>query len=1119
MKKLYKYIVLVIGILAFSACADEELVGSFGETGGDVTLKLNVQIQSNKNIVVSRATPEENKLYDLHFYVFNAQEELTGYEKLESATGDITSPWLDTNNDEIPEGIPVTIRTKTGASYIYALANIKQEDTYYLEKKKNADETVSDYDLLNVYNDATLQCDNNGNISQITRKNGVNVTEDLKEKVANSRLTLSKLKSIQYQRVYGSETEWFSPTPKEKYVMSGYINDGNLVNIIEGDSNTGTIDGVSQNNGIIKLYRILAKNTLTIDWNESGGKFIPKYYKLCKVPTCGLLVPNANFSTVYKTEDQYLTQANYTELQELNINVVSDFRENFKLTNDVEKNKNIELTFHYPENIRSYGINDNIKKWKDREKNSWEASEKTFDNAPTKAAYIELYGDYVDSNGNLTANVSYTIHLGNFSSSGNLSDFNVVRNHNYQYKVSIKGVDDIITEAQLEDNASTDLHNHYAEGLVINATDGIHYEVDAHYEARVMEFSKSSIEELKGENNNAGNGYIINISTPFGKTPETLMVKQITREGKKIAQICDLLGNELATVNPDGTLKKVTGKTIFGIDDEEDYNWMKFVKNTSDNIPNYASATDISKYPCKYPGDYLYNSDGSIMVENGKPKKGNWLNVFELLAELYYTDDNNNGKNANDVYQHQISKGDDIDYVAYYTCFIDEYYYNDKVWSSYVNQSPRTMQIANKLYISYDKKSIYAEVAYSISQRSISSFYTNGSVDAFGTENIDEEFKYNSRLDDSNGDLYYSDINVDNQVVDDWSARTSAVAENNSKAWYNNETVSVSLWEGSNQSGFRKRDNRSRDRNIVKIEKSQPLYKSVAKACMSRNRDLNGNSIIDTEEVRWYLASIGQYRALFLGQSALEEDVRLISTSELETINGSSEMNDGYGFEFRSNYHYWTSSDQRYSGTFWPEEGLTNNPVQTSGYLCRAELVRCIRTLQSNGDGLKESDPFYNYTGDETRTFNLNGIVVTRTPGPNALGVHTEIDNSNDFSTSFQVAKYNLSNTYNSSSIWNLSPNDNPCKNYKKQNNVINTEEANYDWRMPNQKELALMVSIPELAEWKDEEYLSTTKYSGTWHKSNKQGTYSVFGSDNGSINLTQLSGAYIRCVRDVFNQ
>ena len=82
MKKLYKYIVLVIGILAFSACADEELVGSFGETGSDVILKLNVQTQANKNIVVSRASDVENRLHDLHIYVFNnASGDLIGYEK------------------------------------------------------------------------------------------------------------------------------------------------------------------------------------------------------------------------------------------------------------------------------------------------------------------------------------------------------------------------------------------------------------------------------------------------------------------------------------------------------------------------------------------------------------------------------------------------------------------------------------------------------------------------------------------------------------------------------------------------------------------------------------------------------------------------------------------------------------------------------------------------------------------------------------------------------------------------------------------------------------------------------------------------------------------------------
>ena len=44
MKKLYKYIVLVIGILAFSACADDELVSSFGESGNDVIYGYHVQL-------------------------------------------------------------------------------------------------------------------------------------------------------------------------------------------------------------------------------------------------------------------------------------------------------------------------------------------------------------------------------------------------------------------------------------------------------------------------------------------------------------------------------------------------------------------------------------------------------------------------------------------------------------------------------------------------------------------------------------------------------------------------------------------------------------------------------------------------------------------------------------------------------------------------------------------------------------------------------------------------------------------------------------------------------------------------------------------------------------------
>ena len=137
MKKLYKYILLVIGMVAFCACTDEIDFQGVDVGGNDVTLKLSVSPEVRKDIVNSRATNEENKLYDLHFYVFNAQGKLTGYEKLVSESGDITSPTLPNG-----EAIPITIRTKTGTSYIYAVANINTGSIYKLSQ--------NDKDLLNV---------------------------------------------------------------------------------------------------------------------------------------------------------------------------------------------------------------------------------------------------------------------------------------------------------------------------------------------------------------------------------------------------------------------------------------------------------------------------------------------------------------------------------------------------------------------------------------------------------------------------------------------------------------------------------------------------------------------------------------------------------------------------------------------------------------------------------------------------------------------------------------------------------------------------------------------------------------------------------------------------------
>lgn len=989
MKTLYTLIsVLCLTLIGFCACTDDTSLQDIHpeiQNNDFVTLSLNYELLNDKEIIVTRsaATAPEKKLYDLHFYIFNEDGNLTGYEKV-----------LPTNDNDIIEEAhtteQVTIRAKSGTSYIYAVANINESTTYYLD--------ASDLALLNI---------NEGNSDEEYRIN-----------IENSQLTKEKFLSIQFNRMHGDENKLFSPDPMGNvFVMSGYANDGKSVNI--PNSMNGNVS-LPNGQNIVKLYRILAKNTFRVVSGTTKGTFTPKYYRLCNVPKAGNLIPNANIST----PTTYLIN-NVTTAE-----VESSFHWNFE--------GNEEISFFFPENLQQ-AKNNNISKWKDREKNTWNSNIKTFDNAADNAAYIEIFGDFVDKTGKITANVHYTIHLGDFSSATKLNDFNVIRNYAYTYKVTIDGVDDVRVEAQ----TTTGEDNPYAEGVIVDATGGVHFDIDAHYEARVMMFDKSSIQSLKA----IGSAYVLSIKTPFGETKEAVFVKE---DG-----VYNISGSKLCDLNNVNTL----------FTNEADYNWVKFVKNTNNNCIN----GDKSKNICKYPGDN--NSEV--------------LNVFQLLANLYneniYTENNNTE--------------------VYYTCFIDENYYSNKTWPEYVDKDPRNMLIANKLDVSTDRKSIYANVAYSIVQRSISTFYTtdyiypktNKLVKAFGTEIIDDEELYNIRF---NNDNYHGFSSQS-----DWDAWGSASAANRGKGWYN---------------------------EMKTVEGKQPLYTTVARACMSRNRDSNGDGNIDENEVKWYLAAVDQYRALFFGQNSLAADAYLITRSELENIdtyyinNGNKWNDDDYmGHKYRGKYHYFTSSGGNKT-SFWPEEGLTNNPINPNGWHSSAQLVRCIRTLESNGQGLKNPEPFYSYNNN---TFELGGIKATRNYTEAPLEVHNEIEPANNLYSSFVVAKHDLKkspNDYNFKLAEITGNNADYCRNYSNQDDVKGTDEDNYSWRTPNQKEIALMVSnVPEMS---NNKYGTRTKFSGSdksngyWNWHDTAGFWTDKGS-GGRINVglgyDDEGGVRIRCVRD----
>lgn len=100
-------------------------------------------------------------------------------------------------------------------------------------------------------------------------------------------------------------------------------------------------------------------------------------------------------------------------------------------------------------------------------------------------------------------------------------------------------------------------------------------------------------------------------------------------------------------------------------------------------------------------------------------------NVFEVLQEVW----NENGEGA------------------YYTCFVDEYYYEENPvnkgnvrLNEFVNADDRVFTLATSLQYSKDQQSILADAVYSVSQRSIACFYDldNFEGNVYGVESVDE---------------------------------------------------------------------------------------------------------------------------------------------------------------------------------------------------------------------------------------------------------------------------------------------------------------------------------------------------------------------------------------------
>lgn len=237
------------------------------------------------------------------------------------------------------------------------------------------------------------------------------------------------------------------------------------------DNTTITLQpGTNTFDNIFHLKRIVSKNIFTFV-NGTGVTFTPQKYSIHNYSTSSTLIERAELN-------EYAGAGTFAEFTDLPVSGNS-------------------FTFYMPENTQIPAAKDSWS-YADREKRT-ATDYDTFEYAPANSTYIVVEGlyegpgtDNEGASGTVTGNVKYTIHLGNFDTrdgkGGSYGNFTVKRNAEYNYKVTVNGVNNIIVEAE------TDVENNPgAEGQIVRPAPHVVVSLDAHYENVILSFNAKDI--------------------------------------------------------------------------------------------------------------------------------------------------------------------------------------------------------------------------------------------------------------------------------------------------------------------------------------------------------------------------------------------------------------------------------------------------------------------------------------------------------------------------------------------------------------------------------------------------------------------------------------------------
>lgn len=557
----------------------------------------------------------------------------------------------------------------------------------------------------------------------------------------------------------------------------------------------------------------------------------------------------------------------------------------------------------------------------------------------------------------LGGDVLYLIHLGDWTSTihngssehwnddeySNVANFQTRRNTSYNYTVTVNSVNNIRIEVETSDGENIE-NQPGASGQITIAKEEIAI-CDAHYEAKTMTFSAKNF--FEGTTATADD-LTWRVSTPFGEGSPS-----IGHDGEDIPAGLDYKWVHFR-------LNKKDADNKYYQDKRRRYTNRAFAESSTFRTADLNQESDGSG-----PGLGGYHNDGVMDIID-------MVKYIKTQVKRYASWLENGGNYADykcDFDSDQLDKAK-----ICVTVFVDEYYYDKDpifggssptLWKRFVNKEERAMHILCNSNTSKDLESRATGSVITIQQKPIKSIYNTDESytrlqNAWGLESVDEHadkvFTYNQNKDDKNGS---------GKNNDEFNGLANSICE-----W------GLASGEASNITTIQ--NNVRWDKYLsFEVENELPQlnngYKSLRYICMSRNRDNNGNGVIDRDEIRWYLASVRQLIGMYVGDGVLESSVRIYNRSTADRLSDDPAR---WRQHVISSTKYLNKNEPT---IIWGEEGISTGDI--SGSLAEGNTkftVRCVRNLGMANDAPinKTPDDYIQYSknADGSYTFECTHI-------------------------------------------------------------------------------------------------------------------------------------------------